>query len=66
MLQSANDRYRAQNLFCNAFHSVKEAAKKIGVSGRQLRFLLEKGKLKGKKLVHDWVVLSLEYQRKRK
>ena len=46
--------------------SVKEAAVKIGVSERQLRFLLEKGQLEGKKLGRDWVVLSLDYQRKRK
>ena len=46
--------------------SVKEAALKIGVSERQLRFLLERGQIEGKKLGRDWVVLSLDYQRKRK
>ena len=47
-------------------YSVKEAASKIGISERQLRYLLEKGGIEGKKLGHDWVVLSLDYKRKRK
>jgi hypothetical protein len=46
--------------------SVKEAAQTIGISERQLRLLLETGKVEGKKLGHDWVVLSLDYKRKRK
>ena len=46
--------------------SVPEAAMKIGISERQLRFLLEKGKVEGKKLGRDWVVLDLNYTRKRK
>lgn len=46
-------------------YSVKEAAQKIGISERHLRLLLEKGKVKGKKLGHDWVVLDLNYTRKR-
>ena len=47
-------------------YSVKEASQKIGISERHLRLLLQKGAIKGKKLGHDWVVLSLDYQRKRK
>ena len=47
-------------------YSVKEAALKIGMSERHLRFLLETGEIKGKKLGHDWVVLDLNYIRKRK
>lgn len=47
-------------------YSVKEAAQKIGISERHLRLLLEKGEIKGKKLGHDWVVLELDYTRKRK
>ncbi len=47
-------------------YSVKEAAQKIGISERHLRLLLEKGEIKGKKLGHDWVVLELDYIRKRK
>jgi hypothetical protein len=44
----------------------KEAAPRIGISDRQLRLLLGRGKIKGKKLGHDWVVLSLDYKKKRK
>lgn len=47
-------------------YSVKEAAQRIGISERHLRLLLERGAIKGKKLGHDWVVLSLKYERKRK
>ncbi|MFQ5924950.1 MAG: hypothetical protein ACE5IE_03035 [Dehalococcoidia bacterium] len=47
-------------------YSVKEAAARIGISERQLRLLLERGEVEGKKLGHDWVVLSLDYIRKRK
>jgi len=47
-------------------YSVKEAATKIGVSERHLRLLLKEGKIEGKKLGHDWVVLSLDYRRARK
>ncbi len=47
-------------------YSVKEAALKMGISERHLRLLLEKEVIKGKKLGHDWVVLELDYKRKRK
>jgi hypothetical protein len=47
-------------------YGVKEAAEKMGISERQLRYLLSQGQVKGKKLGHDWVVLSLDYKRKRK
>ena len=47
-------------------YSVKEAAQKMSISERHLRLLLESGQIKGKKLGHDWVVLSLDYKRKRK
>jgi hypothetical protein len=47
-------------------YSVKEAAPKIGISERQLRLLLERGKIKGKLVGKTWVVLSLDYERKRK
>ena len=47
-------------------YGVREAASKIGVSERYLRLLLERGDVKGKKLGRDWVVLSLDYKRKRK
>lgn len=44
----------------------KEAAARMGISPDHLRRLLESGEVKGKKLGHDWVVLKLDYQRKRK
>ncbi len=47
-------------------YSVREAAAKLGVSPQHLRLLLAQGKVKGKRLGHDWVVLSLDYKRKRK
>ena len=47
-------------------YSVKEAAAKLKVSERRVRVLLGEGRIKGKKLGHDWVVLSLDYKRKRK
>ena len=47
-------------------YSVKEAAQKMGISERHLRLLLADGQIEGKKLGHDWVVLSLDYKRKRR
>jgi len=47
-------------------YSVKEAAAKLGVSDRRVRVLLNERRIEGKKLGHDWVVLSLDYNRKRK
>jgi hypothetical protein len=47
-------------------YSVKEAADKLGISPVHLRFLLKNGIVTGKKLGHDWVVLDLNYTRKRK
>lgn len=47
-------------------HSVSEAAAKLGLTDRHVRFLLKRGELSGRKLGHDWVVLSLDYERKRK
>ena len=52
--------------FSDRIYSVKEAARRNKISESQCRRLLETGKLKGKKLGHDWVVLSLDYKRKRK
>ena len=46
--------------------SVREAAEQLGISDSHCRRLLENGQIKGKKLGHDWVVLSLDYKRKRK
>jgi excisionase family DNA binding protein len=45
--------------------STKEAGEKLGLSQDHVRRLLEQGKLKGKKLGHDWVVLELNYVRQK-
>jgi excisionase family DNA binding protein len=47
-------------------YSVREAASKMGLSEQHTRLLLSKGEIKGKKLGRDWVVLSLDYKRKRR
>jgi excisionase family DNA binding protein len=47
-------------------YSTREAAEKLGLSQNQVRYLLTKGEIKGKKLGHDWIVLSLDYKRKRR
>lgn len=47
-------------------YSVKEAAQKIGICERHVRVLLERGEIEGKRLGRDWVVLSLDYKRRRK
>ena len=46
--------------------SVQEAAKKLGFSKQHVRYLLAKGQIKGKRLGRDWVVLELNYKRKRR
>lgn len=47
-------------------YSVREASRRIGISESHLRLLLERGQVEGKKLGRDWVVLDLNYIRKRK
>jgi len=47
-------------------YSVNESAQKLGLSAPQVRLLARTGKIKAKKLGHDWVVLSLNYKRKRR
>jgi hypothetical protein len=47
-------------------YSVREAAEKLGMTDRHVRLLLATGGIHGKKLGHDWVVLSLDYERKRR
>jgi hypothetical protein len=47
-------------------YSVREAAEKLGMTDRHVRLLLATGAIYGKKLGHDWVVLSLDYERKRR
>ncbi len=47
-------------------YSTKETAEKLGLSQDHVRLLARKGVIKAKKLGHDWVVLELDYERKRK
>ena len=51
--------------FVDVLLGTKEAAQRLGIDQSHLRRLLEQRKLKGKKLGRDWVVLSLDYERKR-
>ncbi len=46
-------------------YSVKEAAQKLGLDPSQIRRLLAKDEIEGKKLGRDWVVLSLNYKKKK-
>jgi hypothetical protein len=47
-------------------NSVFEAAEKLNLDPSQVRRLLRFGELKGKKWGRDWMVLELNYKRKRK
>ena len=47
-------------------YTTREAAEALGLSEQHVRLLLSKGEIEGKKLGRDWVVLSLDYERKRK
>ncbi|MFC1955554.1 helix-turn-helix domain-containing protein [Chloroflexota bacterium] len=47
-------------------YSVKETSEKLGLERSHIRRLLAKGLIKGKKIGRDWVVLDLNYTRKRK
>ena len=53
-------------LYRDRIYSVNDAARRLKISAAHCRRLLESGQIKGKKLGHDWVVLSLDYKRKRK
>jgi len=46
--------------------SAREAAERLGVSEQHVRLLLKKGEVKGRKVGRTWVVLALDYTRKRK
>jgi len=52
--------------YINTMYSVKEAAEKLKISEQHLRYLLANGEIEGKKVSRDWVVISLDYKRKRK
>jgi len=47
-------------------YSTKEAAEILGLSQDHVRLLARKGLMKAKRLGHDWVILDLNYTRKRK
>jgi len=47
-------------------YSTKEAAEKLGLSQDHVRLLARKGIIPAKRLGHDWAILDLDYQRKRK
>ena len=47
-------------------YSVNEAAQRLGLDPSQVRRLLAEGKIEGKKLGRDWVVLELNYKRRRR
>lgn len=47
-------------------YSVVEAGQKLGLDPSHVRRLLAKGEIKGKKLGGTWVVLRLDYKRKRR
>ena len=49
-----------------ASYTTKEAAERLGLEVSHVRRLLEEGKIKGRKFGRDWMVLSLDYQRKRR
>ena len=47
-------------------YSTKEAAERLGLSQEHVRLLARKGVIEAKRLGHDWVILNLNYERKRK
>ena len=47
-------------------YSTKEAADRLKLSPDHVKLLARKGKIKAQKLGHDWAILELNYQRKRK
>jgi hypothetical protein len=47
-------------------YGTKEVAEKLGLSQVQVRLLARTGVIKAKKIGRDWIVLDLNYTRKRK
>lgn len=47
-------------------YSTSEAAEKLGLSQDHVRLLARTGVIEAKKLGHDWVILSLDYNRQRR
>lgn len=46
-------------------YSTREAAEKLRLSQDHIKLLARQGKIEAKKIGRDWVVLSLDYKRKR-
>jgi excisionase family DNA binding protein len=46
-------------------YSTKEAAKKLGLSQAHVKLLARKGLIQAQKVGRDWIVLDLNYTRKR-
>ena len=59
-------RYNNYYKVMSVVYSVEEASEKLGISPQRIRVLLSQGRINGKKLGRDWVVLDLNYARKRK
>ncbi|MFC2012643.1 helix-turn-helix domain-containing protein [Chloroflexota bacterium] len=47
-------------------YSTKEAAARLGLSQAHVKLLARKGLIEAKKVGRDWVVLDLNYTRKRR
>ena len=47
-------------------YGTKEAAEKLGLSQPHVRLLTRTGVIQAKSIGRDWVILSLDYQRKRR
>ena len=47
-------------------YSTREAAERLGLTDAHVRKLLAQGALPGQRVGRTWVVLGLDYQRKRK
>jgi excisionase family DNA binding protein len=46
-------------------YTTKEAGDKLGISEDHMRLLARKGLIKAQKIGRDWIILELDYQRKR-
>jgi len=53
-------------IFLRITYTTKEADRKLGISHQYVHYLLARDEIDGKRLGRDWVVLSLDYKRKRK
>ena len=47
-------------------YTTNEAAEILGLSQSHVRLLARNGSIKAKRLGHDWLILDLKYDRKRK